>query len=198
MAGEERSELDEDGLDDDGWATLHDLRLRGVVAVAADATPEPSIVVLEELGYATRRGAKVVPTDAGRSAHAAWARLDDGGDAAEAAMRAYETFLPLNRELIRLCHEWQQTSGAADTWAAVDRLGTLDDRAGPVVRRVARAVPRFAGYRPALRDARRRVEAGERDWFASPRCDSYHTVWMRLHEDLLLAVGRARADEPDA
>jgi hypothetical protein len=66
---------------------------------------------------------------------------------------------------------------------------------GRVVRRLGRAVARFEPYRPALRDARRRVEAGESDWFASPRCDSYHTVWMRLHEDLLCAIGGDRSTE---
>jgi len=39
------------------------------------------------------------------------------------------------------------------------------------------------------------VEADEHDWLLSPRIDSYHTVWMQLHEDLLSAVGVNRADE---
>ena len=36
---------------------------------------------------------------------------------------------------------------------------------------------------------------GNAERFASPACDSYHTVWMQFHEDLLLATGRSRADE---
>jgi hypothetical protein len=36
---------------------------------------------------------------------------------------------------------------------------------------------------------------GETEWLTSPRVDSYHTVWMQLHEDLLLALGRDRASE---
>ena len=120
-----------------------------------------------------------------------------------AAEQTYVGFLPLNRELLRLCHDWQVRGGVANThddpiydFTVIDRLVGLDERVGPIVRRLARAVPRFAPYRHALRDARRRVEAGESDWFASPRCDSYHTVWMRLHEDLLCATGVERSSEP--
>ena len=54
---------------------------------------------------------------------------------------------------------------------------------------------RFGGYRPRLRAARERVAEGASDWLTSPRIDSYHTVWMQLHEDLLLALGRDRASE---
>jgi hypothetical protein len=73
----------------------------------------------------------------------------------------------------------------------------LDERVGPILRRLAEKVTRFAEYRPRLTDALRRVHDGENDWFVSPRIDSYHTVWMQLHEDLLLALGRERHDEGD-
>ena len=46
-----------------------------------------------------------------------------------------------------------------------------------------------------IRDALDRVQDGEHDWLVSPRLDSYHTVWMQLHEDLLLALGIARGEE---
>ena len=32
-------------------------------------------------------------------------------------------------------------------------------------------------------------------YVASPRVDSYHSVWFELHEDLILLAGRTRADE---
>ncbi len=40
-----------------------------------------------------------------------------------------------------------------------------------------------------------RVDAGDPEWLTSPRLDSYHTVWMQMHEDLLLAIGAERAHE---
>ena len=194
-----------ESLSDREWIGFHELRLRGVIVMTDD--PAPDLVslaeVLQRAGFATRRGTKLVLTPVGRDVHAGWARLEPGSDAAATAERAYATFLPLNRDLLRLCHDWQVRGGSANThddpvydWTVIDRLVELDERVGPVVRRLARAVPRFEPYRPALRDARRRVEAGEADWFASPRCDSYHTVWMRLHEDLLCATGAARSAEP--
>jgi hypothetical protein len=54
---------------------------------------------------------------------------------------------------------------------------------------------RFASYRSRLRAARALVDDGQFEWVTSPRCDSYHTVWMQLHEDLLLALGADRSSE---
>jgi hypothetical protein len=80
-------------------------------------------------------------------------------------------------------------------WAIFDRLSSIDDRVGPLVSSVARDLDRFGSYRARLRAARQRVEEGDHEWFTSPRIDSYHTVWMQLHEDLLLALGKERASE---
>jgi hypothetical protein len=79
----------------------------------------------------------------------------------------------------------------------IDRLRSLDERAAPVISRVARVHSRFTTYRPRLRAALARVDEGEHEWVTSPRCDSYHTVWMQLHEDVLLALGADRAAEPE-
>jgi len=105
----------------------------------------------------------------------------------------FATFLPLNEDLLRLATSWQ----AADErkrWSLATELGALDDRTGVLLRSIAAVAPRFDGYRARLRAARRKVEDGDGDWLTSPRIDSYHTVWMELHEDLLLALGRSRAD----
>jgi hypothetical protein len=64
------------------------------------------------------------------------------------------------------------------------------------LRRLSRSVERFDEYPRRLRAAVRRLDEGDWEWFTSPRIDSYHTVWMQVHEDLLLALGRERADEP--
>jgi hypothetical protein len=64
------------------------------------------------------------------------------------------------------------------------------------VSRLGESVPRFAGYPERLAAALDRID-GDRQWLASPRCDSYHTVWMQMHEDLLGAIGASRADEPE-
>jgi hypothetical protein len=130
-------------------------------------------------------------------------RLEPGSQAEAECARAYEAFRSMNREVLQVCTDWQVRQGgapndhsdAAYDWSVIDRLEALDDRAGPLVRRLANADSRFGEYRERLRAARQRVVDGERDWLTSPRVDSYHTVWMELHEDLLAALGLERQAE---
>jgi hypothetical protein len=188
-------------LDEELWIVVHTVRLRGVVELAA--VDDAAVGRLVELGVAALAARGVRLTPAGRDAHTRWARLEPGSDAEAAVRRAYERFLPLNRELIRVCHDWQVRPGGAPNdhadrrydWAVVDRLHTIDDRIRPIVRRVAPVHPRFDGYLAELHAALERVDAGAPEWLTSPRCDSYHTVWMRFHEDLLLALGADRSSE---
>ena len=76
----------------------------------------------------------------------------------------------------------------------LERLDRLDERVAPIIEGLGKSVPRFAGYRGRLTEALDKI-GDDRTWLASPRCDSYHTVWMQLHEDLLSAVGVNRSDE---
>lgn len=176
---------------------LLQLRLRG--KVADPETPETATLLAADHAHA--RGATLVLTPAGRTA--AEARFRIGDDAADGVRAAYDQFLPRNAELIRVCHDWQvgpnghgnDHRDAKFDWAVIDRLAAIDDRAGPVIRRLGAAVDDFAGYRPRLRTARAHVEDGGIEWFTSPRIDSYHTVWMELHEHLLVALGLDRGTE---
>jgi hypothetical protein len=183
---------------------LHRLRVQPKVADAE--APAEAVAPLVAAGWAHARGRWIVLTPAGRAAADGRFRLAPGSDAAQRAGRAYEQFLPRNTELLRLCTDWQVRPGGtpndhrdpAYDWSVIDRLVALDERIAPVLRRLGREAVRFAPYRERLRAARLKVEAGEHDWFASPRLDSYHTVWMQLHEDLLLALGIERAREQGA
>jgi pyruvate,orthophosphate dikinase len=120
------------------------------------------------------------------------------------ARTTYQRFLPLNAELLEVCTAWQlrddgtlnDHSDRAYDFGVLERLDRLHERIAPLVVRLADAVPRFAGYPERLAAALERI-AGDRQWMASPRCDSYHTVWMQMHEDLLCAIGASRADEPE-
>ena len=176
---------------------LLQLRLRG--KIADDDAPAREDVLAA--GHATARGAHLILTPDGRVAADLAFILT--GDHADATTTAYTQFLPLNTELIRVCHDWQVRAGgvtndhrdATYDWGVIDRLAAIDDRIGPVVRRLGTAVTDFAGYRPQLRTARSRVENGDHDWFTSPRIDSYHTLWMELHEHLLVGLGLERNGE---
>lgn len=176
---------------------LLQLRLRGRIE---DVDSDPNDVVLG-VGHAVARRGSLILTPEGRVAADHEFRL--AGDGEDAARTAYTKFLPLNVELIRICHDWQVRAGGVtndhrDTtydWSVIDRLVALDDRIGPVIRRLGVAVSVFDGYRPRLRAARQRVEDADHDWFTSPRIDSYHTVWMELHEHLLVGLGIERNGE---
>lgn len=179
---------------------LHQVRLRGFVPATGEG-PETELL---DAGLVTMRGTNLAITPAGREAHAAWSRLPEGSPAEAAARGLYERFLPINTELLKICTAWQlkddgsinDHSDRAYDFGVLERLDRLHERVAPLVTRLAEAVPRFAGYPERLAAALDKI-ADDRQWLASPRCDSYHTVWMQMHEDLLGAIGANRADEPE-
>jgi hypothetical protein len=185
-------------LSQEAWALLHDLRLRGFRPAKGGPAEEEAMAG----GLVMTRGADVVLSPAGLDAHAAWARLAPGSEEEGLAKHAYERFLALNVEFLRICTDWQLKPGnepndhsdAAYDFKILERLDRLDERAGQLLERLGKTVPRFSGYRARLTEALDKISE-DRAWLASPRCDSYHSVWMQLHEDLLTAVGLNRADE---
>jgi hypothetical protein len=186
-------------LADADWELVHELRLRGVI----DIPQSERVEILIRAGLATRRSAKLAITAEGRAAHREWARCEPGSEVESAVQRAFDRFLVLNAELLQLCSDWQVKRGGTPNdhrdaeydWSVIDRLASLDERASAVARHAGAAVTRLAPYRSRLRDARALVEDGQHEWFTSPRIDSYHTVWMQWHEDLLLTLGLERPIE---
>lgn len=126
---------------------------------------------------------------------------------AETAMRdGYSSFGKLNRVFLELCTDWQVRMVGGElivndhrdsVWDAgvFDRLRLLHDQIIPVCMRLGEALSRFDGYEARLVAAYRRIVSGDVDWFTRPVIDSYHTVWMELHEDLLASLGIERAKE---
>jgi len=186
-----------DDRNDASFAVLHRLRLVGAVDVDPD---EHDPLVATGLVVVDRGRARLTPQ--GRDLHARWAAAPPGSDAA-AAETAYERFQSANAQLLKVCHDWQIMRGGIPNdhrdpgydERVVGRLHGVHSSARRILDDLAPVMPRFAAYEPRLADALARLDAGDRKWFASPACDSYHTVWMQLHEDLLLATGRSRADE---
>ncbi len=180
------------------WRFVHALRLRGTLPRSEGAEAG----ALVELGIVAIAQDRFVLTPQGRALHAQWARATPGSELS-AAEAAYAKFQPFNQRLLRICYDWQMTRGGVPNdhtdpgydWKVVDRLRALDNSARPVVLELAGELSRFDLYPPRFSHALEQVENGNRQWFASPACDSYHTVWMQLHEDLLLATGRLRTDE---
>jgi pyruvate,orthophosphate dikinase len=62
--------------------------------------------------------------------------------------------------------------------------------------RIGKWLPtRFPRYRARLDRAAAAITTGDTRFVASPRVDSYHSVWFEFHEELILLAGRTRADE---
>ncbi len=183
-------------LSDVELALLHDVRLRGIVKVQGAGFGR-----LETLGLVATRGDFVALTADGRASHAIWARFKDGSAAHEAAVGLFNGFDELNRELLSVCTAWQVRVGGVQNdhsdvaydWQVIRRLERLHERSAPRIRRLARDAPRFMTYDSTFRFALKNVvDDGAVEWFTSPSIDSFHTLWNRLHEDLLLALGIER------
>ena len=182
------------------WYLLHEIRLRGAI----EPSDHSGVEGLLASGYITVRGSAVAITEEGRAVHRGWAALPPGTDEHDTARRAYDRFGQLDPLVKQVITEWQlKRAGAAsagygeDEWALIDRLIILDEKAAALLNALGRAIPRFASYRPRMRLALQRLEEGEPTFFCGLTCDSYHTVWWQLHEDLLLAVGLDRSQEPN-
>ena len=123
------------------------------------------------------------------------------------ALAALDGFLALDLRMKDTVTAWQMRE--------VDGTQTFNDHTRPRLRRggpgPSRGAPRgcvglacAAGRGPAApgrptasasTHAAAMAAAGDGKYMASPRVDSYHSVWFELHEDLILLAGRNRADE---
>jgi hypothetical protein len=122
--------------------------------------------------------------------------------------RSYRRFRALNAGVLDACSRWQVRDVGGrpvrndhrdvryDARVVAD-LARLEAQAEPVLDDLEGALDRYGRYRPRLRHAVDRVEAGEGDWFTKPMMPSFHTVWFELHEDLLATLGLDRSSESD-
>lgn len=192
---------------------LHTLRLTGFAAVEKivrrtgldTGTVESALATAADEELVKERTGRMpgwMLTPAGRSAHASLLADELAATDARAAVeRAEERFLELNQPFKEICSRWQirpdgspnDHSDAGYDRGVVDELVALHPRAVELTRELAGTLPRFARYADDLEAARARVEAGETAAFAAPLQDSYHDVWMELHQDLMSTLGRERS-----
>ncbi|MCZ7528787.1 MAG: hypothetical protein M5U14_21870 [Acidimicrobiia bacterium] len=131
-------------LDDETWEVLHGARIRGRWEAPGDG-PAGTLV---DSGLAVWRGASLVLTAAGRELHGRRARLAPGSAEEEAVRRGFEAFLPLNRELLQVCSDWQVRPGGAQR-SLRPRLRLEGRRSAARARRSGRAAPPPVGEGPA-------------------------------------------------
>ena len=184
---------------DPAQQALMSVVIRGMVRGA----PDDLTARLAEQGLVMVKGPITMPTPEGTAVVARLLRLPPGSQAEQDLDRLFDGFLPVNRRLRDVCSAWQTRpdgtpndhSDAAYDDTVRDRLDEVHSAIGPVLRRMAAAEPRLAGYRPRLQEALDKFDEGASNWLASPLMDSYHTVWMQLHQELILMLGLTRADD---
>jgi hypothetical protein len=158
---------------------------------------------LVDAGLAMAKGPLIMPTPEGTAAAQELLRLPAGGDEEKALRPLFEKFLPVNHELREVCSAWQlRPDGSPNDHADAtydasirDRLDDVDDAIGRILRRMAEAQPRLGHYRTDLTAALEKLDDGDPSALTSPLSHSYHTVWMHLHQELLLLLGISRAED---
>lgn len=191
---------------DHGFAVLYRLRLKGraeAARIAAATGSDTASVqqVLEDLserGLAVHRGGRVngwLLTPQGRRECGEEVARRRGDFDAEVLTKLYdERFLALNGEFKALCVQSQEALAHHDT--VLSRLEEVHRDASQLVQQFAVRLPWFpTAYSARLEAALARFRGGDRAALVQPFTDSYHDVWMELHEELLLLLDRRRADE---
>jgi len=200
---------------DPTFHTLHAVRLRGRASTEAVTASlgDPALAVeallkaaadAGHVRYREGRAAGWSLTPEGRDAHAALVAADrEACGAIDVIRDAYDRFLAVNQDLIGVCTRWQVKPDGGlndhtdDDYDAevIAELAAIDAHIQPVCGQLAEAMDRFGGYGDRLGGALAKVRLGETQFFTSPACDSYHTIWFELHEDLLQTLGIERAKE---
>jgi hypothetical protein len=175
------------------------LVVRGMVR----GTPDEPTATLVEQGLAMTKGPITMPTPAGTAAAGELLRLPAGSQQEQDVDKLFDGFLPINRRLRDVCSAWQTRpdgspndhSDAGYDDSVRDRLDEVHSSIGPILRRLAAAQPRMSSYRPRLQEALDKFDEEDQSWLASPLKDSYHTIWMQLHQELILMLGLTRAED---
>jgi hypothetical protein len=195
---------------------LHALRLKGF----AEPPAVSEAVALEEAAVAERleafqerelvkrregrvSGFTLLPR--GKELHTTMLDADRAAAGCVAEIEsAYAAFLAHNETFKQLCVDWQlrmvgsqqvandHTDAAYDAGIA-ERLAVLQPDVTIVIGQLAGSIERFRPYRARLDDAVARFVGGDPGALVRPLARSYHDVWMELHEDFLVTLGRDRS-----
>jgi len=200
----------------DGLLVLHAIRVKGFVdeegissVTGLDRSDiDGSLRCHSDAGWVAHRDGRFAGwslTPAGRETHRALLSADlEASGQRVIVLEAYEMFLPVNGDFKQVCTDWQLRQSPSGENVpndhsddAYDRkvIGQLEDvhrRILDPLGELAR-IPRFTRYQLRLEDALAKVRAGDPAGFARPLTNSYHDVWMELHEDLLVSLDLTRS-----
>jgi pyruvate,orthophosphate dikinase len=201
---------------------LHILNIKGFVvpndlAPLLFSTPEEVASILDAAvadGLAEVVGGSALAgmfqlTEDGKAVGAERIAADREEWGAEKALAALDELLPFDQRMKEIVTGWQMReidgqqvlndhSDKAHDAAVLADFGALHDDTSAWLQGLASGLARLSLYRDRLQRAAERVVAGETDYLASPRIDSFHNVWFELHEDLIRLAGRTREEEAAA
>jgi hypothetical protein len=175
-------------LSPERFAALHTLAVRGSVEDVPDAA------ALESEGLVISTPAGYMLDEPGREAFEAALLAEREQLDLELLGSIYEHFLAVNGPFKACSSRWQ-VADADGQFELLEEISGIVSRTVAVLGRTSEVVPRFDGYADRLKGALARTEEGELDYAVSPRVDSLHTIWMEIHEDYLLTLGRSREEE---
>jgi pyruvate,orthophosphate dikinase len=178
-------------------------------AAALRSTPEETGPILDRLvadGLAEIAVGSFRLTADGRSVGREMIAADTARLGARVAESALDAFIALDVRMKETVTAWQMRevdgtptfndhADAEYDAHVLARLAALHADADAWLMPLVGRLARLASYRERLAGAAALVEAGDGRYVASPRVDSYHSIWFELHEDLILLAGRNRADE---
>lgn len=187
---------------------LHALRVKGFASIPSLSTLQQRHETEVEATVEALRRHQLVAYREGRVS--GWRLTPDGTashDVLLAARRVdadhplhdlHREFTPLNTNFKVLCTSWQMRgdapndhTDAAHDEAIVDGVTSLHDEIESVLDESGPFM-RARWYVPRLRHALHRFVAGDHSALTRPLSESYHDVWMELHQDLILTLGLRR------
>ncbi len=206
---EASSDLEEGVADIDEALVLHVLRVRGFVTpqgfvASIGAHPAALLDEMVAAGYVNHIEKRDMYnlSPAGRERHEALLNTYAVESVRSGLAPQYERFLDLNDQFKQLCTDWQIRGDAPNEHddpdydaECVARLGVLNVASRDVIDAMAACVPRIERYNARLDRAAECVETGDTRRFTGVMCESFHDVWMELHEDLIVMQGIERAAE---
>lgn len=127
----------------------------------------------------------------------------------DAANEALDAFIPLDNRMKEIVTSWQMREVEGEQVIndhtdedydreVLEQFTSLHEDAASWLDGLRDGLPRLGDYATRLQRAADLVSDGDHSYIASPRVDSYHSVWFELHEDLIRLAGRTREDEAAA
>ena len=182
--------------------------LAAVILCVPELVP-PVVSSLVSNGLVKEAGEMIQLTEQGRSVGVSLMARDRRAWGEQNAQRALEGFLPLDQSVKESITAWQmrQVDGepvmndhtdAEYDGAVLAAFASVHRDVVAWLEPLTHGLARLQTYMERLERAAIRASEGDQAYIASPRLDSYHTVWFELHEDLILLSGRTREEEAEA